>query len=307
MLIRAALTGLAAAALATASVLPAAFANDYKRGLIHCDDFQDTADLYKTADPADPIDSGYFVAYAICLLARNVGDDVRALNMLEVEAKKGDVTAAYILALYTATNGTFDNGKWDNYREAFHAFGRVIHIINQKVNYPEGWADPEYADQYELLSYRFLVIFAYRQFLGGVNGSHNSYRLQSPTYAGNRDLRLRPKYSPYTLHNLQLTIENAEICSSLIMKEHFEKLLYLQTVRYCELMKGYAQRILPLETKRLALLENDSCARDVEVCSEYQEVVYQGIAPLVRERGKETKKVWSMTLASLEAAGATEQ
>ena len=307
MLIRTALTGLAAAALATAGILPAAVATYYERGFFRCSDFEDTAGLYKTT----PTASDYAVDYASCLLARNAGDDVRALNMLEVEAEKGDEGAAYLLALYIATNGAENGKKWDrnSYKEAFHAFGRVIHLINlQQDSYPEGMAHAEYKNQYELHAYYYLVLFAYCQFSNGLNTSHKSHLIRSPSYTGNKEelkLKLYPQYRPYILHNLQLTIQNAETCAKLPMKDHFEKLLYLQTVHYCNTMRDYAQKFLPLKKERQAFLEDESCARDVEVCSRYREVVYDRMTPLASERRKEVEKIWNMTLASFAAAKAT--
>ena len=48
---------------------------------------------------------------------------------------------------------------WDseNYNETLLAFGRVIHLINQIVDYPKGELNPEYAHQYELKSHHYLV------------------------------------------------------------------------------------------------------------------------------------------------------
>ena len=70
-------------------------------------------------------------------------------------------------------------------------------------------------------------------------------------------------------------------------------------------MRDYAQKFLPLEEERQAFLEDESCARDVEVCSRYREVVYDRMTPLASERRKEVEKIWNMTLASFAAAKAT--
>ena len=273
--------------------LPLGFANVYERGFILCDDFQDAAESYKIT----PTESNYAVAYAMCLLARNAGDDVRALSMFEAEASRGNVGAAYWLALYISTGGTlvFTDSDSNSYDGSFHAYGRVIHLINQKVNYPEGWANPEYAHQYELHAYQNLVFHSYRNFYVGLNGSHDSYRLQSPTYAGDRNLNLYPQYNSYTLHSLEQTIENAKICASLPKKRHFNKLLYKKTTLHCRMMTDYVQKILSLEKERLTLLDNESCKRDIEVCSKYQEVVYSKMVPLMEERNKEEEKIFSMT------------
>ena len=226
MLIRTALTGLAAAALATGRHSARRSCHLLRKRVFRCGDFEDTAGLYKNT----PTASGYAMGYARCLLARGDGDDVRALNMLEVEAKNGHVPAAYLLALYIATNGAKNGKEWDrhSYKEAFHAFGRVIHLINlQQDSYPKGMAHPEYSDQYELHAYYYLVLFAYRQASNGLNTSHKSHLIRSPSYTGNKEelkLKLYPRYRPCILHNLQLTIQNAETCAKLPMKDHFEKL-----------------------------------------------------------------------------------
>ena len=284
---------------------PSAFANVYTKGYIHCDDFQDTANLYKTT----PTGSNYAVAYAMCLLARNAGDDVKALTIFEAEADRGNVGAAYWLAIYTATGGTMDiasDHDSNNYNEALHAYGRVIHLINQKVNYPKGELHPEYAHQYELHSYSNLVSFSYFKFLDGLDGNDNSYLLQSPSYAGDRKLKLYPKYSPYTVDSLRQVTENAEICTNLPKKRHFEKLMYYKVTVHCGMMLDFSKRMLPLERKRLALLNDPSCARDIEACSAYRDVLFNQIFPLIENRKKQEKKIWNMELAALEAAMAGE-
>ncbi len=279
---------------------PSASANVYKRGYITCDNFQRIAGKYKTT----PTESDYAVAYAFCLLARNAGDDVKALTILEAEADRGNVGAAYWLAIYTATGGTMVIKKRDSdsYNEAFHAYGRVIHLINQIVNYPKGMANPEYAHQYELHSYSNLVLFSYLKFLDGLNGSDNSFLLRSPSYTGDRNLKLYPKYSPYTLDSLKQVVENAEICANLPQKKHFEKLLYYRVTSHCRMMLDFTRKMLPLEKKRLTLLNDPSCARDIETCSAYREVFFDQVIPLMENRKKQEKKIRNMELAALKAA-----
>ena len=274
--------------------LPSGFANTYKRGYTRCNDFQDVAGFYKTS----PTESNYAVAYAGCLLARNAGDDVRALLMLEAEASRGNVGAAYWLALYTATGGTMNiavDWESENYNEALLAFGRVIHLINQIANYPKGELNPEYFHHYELKSYHYLVFFSYLKFLKGLDGSDNLHLLQSPTYTGDRNLNLYPKYSSYTLHSLEQIIENAKICAALPEKRHFKNLMYKKITLHCRKTIDYVQKILYLERERLALLNNPACARDIEACSDYQEVLYGKMVPLLDEAAEETNKVWDMT------------
>jgi len=271
------------------------FANTYIRGHLECGNFQRIAGKYKTS----PTSSELAVAYAMCLLARNAGEDVKALTLMKAEADKGDVAAAYWLAMYAGTGGTLDiNKNQDNYEEARHGFAQVIHTINLKPVYPEGMSDPEYTNQYELHSHNKLVVFSYLKFLYGFIGSNNSYRLQSPTYTGDRDLELYLEYSPYILGNLKQFIENAEICANLPRKDHFNRLLYYKVTLQCRMMLDFAKKILPVERERQALLNRDSCARDVVACSDYQDVLREEIIPSVIARNKEEARIWELKSVS---------
>lgn len=271
---------------------PLSYANTYTRGDIHCSDFRNTESKFKS-NPS----GGYAVAYGICLLAKGQ-EDVRALNILEVEAsRRNQVSAADILALYISTGGTMDRNEFseNNCNEAFLAYGRVIHLINLHNNYPEGFMITESERQTELQSYRYLIWASYFKFYLGLDGTDNTYLLQSPSYQGSRDLKLYPKYSPYTLTSLEQTIENAEKCASLPQKAHFQPLIYNQTMEYCRMMSGVSQGLLDLERERLTLLNDPSCARDIEVCTEYQKVFFDKIFPLIEERKREDKRIWSST------------
>ena len=73
--------------------LSVADAYDYRKGTLVCNDFQRSVELYKAYE-LDPSMEGYGNAYALCLLARDAGDDVTALNILEAHAAKGNVAAA---------------------------------------------------------------------------------------------------------------------------------------------------------------------------------------------------------------------
>ena len=270
--------------------LPLSFANFYKRGDAACNDFQDAEKKYALKPSG-----GYAAAYGLCLLAKGV-DDVRAINILELEASsRNRVDAAQILALYTATGGTmrYDELEESNYNEAFQAYGRVIFLISLHPDYPEKFMISEFAEQHELEAYFYLTWIPYRKYLAGAQGTDNAYLLQSPTYQGDRDLKLYPKYSPYTLDSLEQTIENAEICANLPRKAHFQERLYRQTVKYCKMMKRVAQGLLVLERERLTLLNDPACVRDIELCSEYQEVVLNEILPLIERKNQESNQIWS--------------
>lgn len=264
--------------------------HSYKRGNIRCDDFQKAKEKYELDS-----EGGYAVTYAGCLLAKGE-DDVRALNILEVEAiSRNQVPAARLMALYTASDGTMkeNNLEENNYNEAFQAYGRVIHLIHRHPDYPKDFMITELKEQHELEAYYHLVRISYKKYLAGLKGSHNTYLLQSPTYEGRRNLPLRPKYNPYTLDSLKQTIENAGICTKLPQKAYFQALLYDQTIKYCKMIKEVAQELLVLERERLTLLNDPLCTRDIEQCYEYQEVAFNEIIPLIKEGRQKNDKIWS--------------
>ena len=214
--------------------LPLAFANSYERGNIVCSDFQDSEKTYRLQPTG-----GYAVSYAHCLLTRG-GEDPKALSILEEEASlRNQVPAAQLLALYTATGGSMEQNNLDpnNYDEAFQAFGRVLHLISLHPDYPKDFMVTEEEYQHELEAYYYLVYIPNHKANKGIAGLHREHQLRSPTYQGDRDLNLYPRYSPYTLDSLRQTIENAEICANLPLKIYYRRLLYRQTVDYCGMMK----------------------------------------------------------------------
>ena len=286
------LPALLAAGLAAALAPSPAFANSYKRGGYTCSDFQ-KAEKYYQLKPS----GGYAVAYALCLLARNQGDDVKALNILDSEIAKGHVAAARDKALYIATGGTFIGNNLDEryYNEALKAYAKVLLLINIKPDYPEGFLFTELKEQHELGAYFYMVYISYFKFLAGLNGTHNAYLLQSPTYKGDRNLEIHSKYQPYTLDSLEKTIEHAGRCANLPRKQHFKYIRYKKTISYCRVMKEYAKQLYPLEKERLTLLNNQSCARDVEQCAKYQDLMYKKIIPFGEKKEKEANSAFSKT------------
>ena len=285
------LPALLAAGLALPLAPPPAFANSYQRGGYTCSDFQDTEKIYQS----DPI-GGVAVAYARCLLTRG-GEDVKALNILDSEIAKGHVSAARDKALYIATGGTFIGNNLDerNYNEALQAYGKVLLLINIKPDYPEGFLFTELKEQHELEAYFYLVYISYFKFLAGLNGTENALFLQSASYKGDRNLKLYPKYSPYTIDSLEKTIEHAGRCANLPQKNHFKPLRYKKTILYCSVMEEYAKQLLPLERERLTILNNKACISDIKACSDYQNLIQNEIDPFITKKEKEANNAWHIT------------
>ena len=292
------LPALLAAGLAASLALPPAFAESYTRGDYFCDDFQEAKKDYQS-DPT----GGYAVAYALCLLARNKGDDVTALNILDSEIKKGRVDAARDKAVYIATGGTMEQKKLDDrkYNKALQAYKQVLHLINIKKNYPKGFEGTEETEQHELEAYFYVTWISYKKYLAGLDGSDNNYLLQSPTYKEReakkkakekKPLKLYPEYSPFTMDTLKKTRDHAKTCVNLPKKHYYNPDRHYKTILWCRLMVKITKQLLPLEEERLDLLENPSCAKDIEQCSEYKEVLFQKIFPLIEERNREDHKIW---------------
>lgn len=103
------------------------FANYYKRGGAECKDFEGV----KRDHQKYPESFSLEYNYALCLLVRG-DDDVQALNILEnLALRHNDVLAAFVLADYTATGGTFgSNLDPNNFDEALPAYGRVLLLID---------------------------------------------------------------------------------------------------------------------------------------------------------------------------------
>ena len=282
------LPALLAAGLAASLAPSPAFANSYKRGDYSCPDFQKYEKIYR-ADPT----GGDAVAYARCLIAREK-DDVRALTILDSEIRNGRVDAARDKAVYAATGGTMEMTKLDDryYNEGLRAYEQVLFLINSKPDYPKGFRSTERVEQHELEAYYYLVHISTVKSLHGMEGIHNAHLLQSPTYKGTRDLKLYPKYSPYTLDSLDRTIQYAGRCANLPQKRHFQPLMYRQTMAYCRLMKDYSRKLRKLEADRLTLLNGKSCARDIEQCSGYKDVVFNKIFPYKKVKEQEIKRIW---------------
>ena len=270
--------------------LPLSFADTYSKGTLTCDDFQNSEKLYN--EKPDP-GGHYATGYALCLLARG-GEDVRAVSILEREANhNSNPDAAHLLAEYLKSGGQMnDHLEKSNYNKALRAYAKVLHLINIRPDYPEGFVITELTEQHELNSYFNLAQLSYLKYLGGLNGSHNTHLLQSPTYEGDRDLDLRPELSSYTLDSLERTIERAEICASLPKKVYYKSLYYSQVTEYCKMTKRIAGELLPLERERLTLLQDQSCAQDIEQCSEYQEVAFKKILPLNRKYLQTGKRIF---------------
>ena len=276
----------AAAALACLllSAASSAFANSYSRGFWRCIDFKAAKQDYSST----PENIYSQLRYAHCLITRGQGnDDAQGMsilhNIVESSTEPARVKAAWMVANYVKTGGTFeDTTDENNINEAIEAYGRVVFFINLDPRYPDGNEIYEAESQIELKSHYRLPLLYFEKFKKGAKGSDNAYWQTSISYTGNGGLNTYPEYSPYTLDSLEKMIAFADVCLNLPRKRHFNPITYKKTKAECQVLKETAQALLPLERERLTLLNEDSCSDDLPQCLEHQEVK-SGIISIIRQ------------------------
>ena len=272
-----------------------AFADSYTRGNYHCGSFSEAEKTYK--NNPDGVHSR--VGYAACLILK--GEDDKGLRILnQVVKQDNDVNAAFTLAEYIETGGTFKNTDNDKLNEAIKAHQRVLSLIALDSKYPfNGNMLYEADSQMELNSFYSIPFLFDLKFGEGVNGSHNYYSLVSPSYEGKRDLNTHEDYRPYTMDSLRKTIEHSDRCISLPKKRYFRKKKYEKVKAACRVLKEGAVAMLPLEEKRLRALEKESCRKDILKCAEYDEVINK-MVDLVKQGNSAMEAIWGEQLRSSE-------
>ena len=286
---------LVGAALLVATGAASSLATEYVRNDLICTNFENTEENYKRS----PESTHAQVGYGLCLIAS--GHDFEGLKFWhDVADVHNHVDAAYLLAKYIETKGTFDVNKpdWDSLDETIKAYIRVLLYINTTPNYPwGGHGNVLYEDesQIELVS-RFSVPFYYHnKFIRGVKFSENAKLLTSPSYKGDRDLDVGnassfDAYVPHTHNSLKSAIEYGDECAGLPEKPHFKPDDYSRYTTACRIIAGVARELLPLEIKRRHLIQDaHPCAKDLPECAEYYELTKK-MKALHKARWKEIRK-----------------
>ena len=269
----------------------AGFANSYSKGNWSCIDFKAAEQDYRTT----PENIYSQLWYAHCLITRG-GDDHQGLNILhnivDNSTEPARVKAAWMLANYIKTGGTFENTTDENnINEAIEAYKRIVFFIDLDPKYPEGNSIYEEEAQIELKTHYRLPLLYFDKFKYGSTGSDHMHLLNSPSYNGDRDLNTYPEYSPYTINSLNRMIEFADICLALPHKRHFIPRVYEKTKAECQVLKETAQALLPLERQRLVLLDTESCSIDLLKCDEYNKILLETVNPIIRQANSEIKEI----------------
>ena len=160
---------LVGAALLVATGAASSRATEYVRNALICNDFEDAEKVYKR----DPDIVPYQIGYGMCLIAS--GHDFEGLKFWHDAADvHNDVHAAFLLAKYIETKGTFDTGPFDKDKldEIIKAYLRMLLYINTTPNYPVGGGGYilyEDESQIELVSRFRVPFYYYNKFIRGRN------------------------------------------------------------------------------------------------------------------------------------------
>ena len=244
---------------------------EYIRNELICTDFENTEKNYKS----DPEIIPYQIGYGMCLITK--GYDFKGLKFWHDAADiHRDVHAAFLIAKYIQTKGTFDVKSLDKDKldEIIKAYLRVLLYINMTPDYPwggGGYSLPEDESQIELVSRFRVPLYYYNKFIHGVKKSENTKLFTSPSYKGERNVGFANDYDEHTTNSLKSAIEYGEECASLPMKGHFKPDFYSDYTTACRIISDLARDLLPLEKKRRYLLQQESCSKDLPQCTEYYE------------------------------------
>ena len=143
-----------------------ALANYYERGNWRCSDFARAERHFR----AEPDNINRQIAYALCLMTRDKGDDeTRSMailhNIVDHSIEPERVKAAWMIASYLSSGGTFENTIGENIiNEAIDAYGRVVFFIALDPNYPRGNGLYEEEAQMELKSHYRLPMLYFAKF-----------------------------------------------------------------------------------------------------------------------------------------------
>ena len=277
---RTARTFAAALALALAAAQPAQA--DQNKNLFPCD--QEELNRLKNDHAIAPNDVHVRIGYGRCLVVH--GHVAEGMAMLHYISENGAIPAAYFIAYHTKSGGTMTaTTDRDNLDEAIDDFFYVQALINSDTSYPNnkpyGWRVYEHDIQMELNSLYYVPhLYRYRFQTGSIN-SENDYIAHS----------VGSKY-PETVWSLNETIKQADYCLSTPHKNHFKPAKYDLSMKACRIFRDEAAALLPLENRRVQILDRRSCSREgLLECAEYKALRDEMVA-IIRGANAELNRIF---------------
>ena len=280
----------------------------YEKGNYICEDFEEAEHLHNKY----PDRVGFEIMYAECLIVKGpkYNEDKGLAILHNVVNRYGDVGAAFTIADYERTGGTFEKRDENKINEAIDGYQKVKALIRSNPYYPfpnphipisnsNGFHDDaEAVSQRELRSHYFVPSLYFDKYKKGAKGTDNVHLLRSPSYKGRRDLNTYPDYAPYTEDSLERMIEYANDCLALPPKDHFRSPKYYRDyLNICQIYKDTAEELLPLEGQRLVLLLTESCSSDLPKCEAHR-VLKAEIVSIIKQSTSEINGIFRPYLAS---------
>ena len=253
-----------------------------------CENFKEIEALYKKNQTPY-----YGVSYAVCLTLR--GRRGEGVNLMyQFRDKNRHLGAAIFIANYMATNGSFSGQVFPHLLdEAIPAFLKILRMIEQS-GYPHPKNKQHIAfekkNQIELYAYYTVPALYFNKYTKGVEGQHFQNLLKSPSYKGNKNLIFFAQHTHNTKKSLEKSLKSAKACEALPKKASFHPSFYEANKEKCKILTLAAQNILPLEDKRLELINSASCAKDIIKCSEYQKLG-NALIPMIQSTFKHLDNV----------------
>ena len=256
-------------------------ADTYKRGEFRCNSFSKVEEKYR-----NDLDSEYErTDYGLCLImARR---DEEGIAHLERAGEGGSIRAVYLLARHYGTGGTWNPEDLDpnNIQKTIDLYLKITQMINNYHGYPVGGATVAEEDySLEMQAHYRVTDLYYNKFVRGAIGAEN-FRLNGDQESKEKGKETYQDYREYTADSLRKVIHYADICLEVPLKRYFQVDRYEFFRSACEIYKNAAEDILKperdadqnilnqgLEAERHRLINDPSCARDLNNCAPYNEV-----------------------------------
>ena len=256
-------------------------ADNYERGDSRCDGFREAEEIYHSK----PDNEFAQADYGLCLMmARR---DEEGIAHLKSAGEKGSIRAVYLLARHYGTGGTWNLQDLDfnNIQKTIDLYLQITQMINNYHGYPVGGATvAEEKYSLEMQAHYRVTDLYYNKFVRGAIGAEN-FRLNGDQESKEKGKETYQDYREYTADSLRKVIHYADICLNVPLKGYFNERRYHIYQSSCMILKTAAEDILKperdadqnilnqgLEAERHRLINDETCALDLDNCAPYNEV-----------------------------------